>query len=67
MTLLPHTSGTARVCRHDVVRDLTSVRRVIGHVPQTPSWTDLKPITRSVAVKAMLALRKPELAPTPQR
>jgi len=33
-TLLPPTSGTARVAGFDIVRQAASVRRVIGYVPQ---------------------------------
>jgi ABC-2 type transport system ATP-binding protein len=33
-TLLPPTSGTARVAGHDIVRRPADVRRVIGYVPQ---------------------------------
>ena len=33
-TLLPPTSGTARVAGHDVIRDRTGVRRSIGYVGQ---------------------------------
>jgi len=36
-TLLPPTSGTARVYGHDVERDATEVRQVIGYVPQALS------------------------------
>jgi len=36
-TLLPPTSGTARVCGHDVLASATAVRRVIGYVPQALS------------------------------
>ncbi len=36
-TLLPPTSGSARVCGYDVQRDATDVRRVIGYVPQALS------------------------------
>jgi ABC-2 type transport system ATP-binding protein len=33
-TLLPPTSGTARIAGYDIVRQAASVRRVIGYVPQ---------------------------------
>lgn len=33
-TLLPPTSGTARIVGHDIRRDAAGVRRVIGYVPQ---------------------------------
>jgi ABC-2 type transport system ATP-binding protein len=33
-TLLPPTSGTARVAAFDIIRQAASVRRVIGYVPQ---------------------------------
>jgi ABC-2 type transport system ATP-binding protein len=36
-TLLPPTSGAARVCGYDVQQDATDVRRVIGYVPQALS------------------------------
>jgi len=36
-TLLPPTSGTARVCGYDVLRNPTDVRRSIGYVPQALS------------------------------
>ena len=36
-TLLPPTSGSARVCGYDVVRSATQVRRLIGYVPQALS------------------------------
>ena len=35
-TLLPPTSGTARVAGFDVVRQPVDVRRHIGYVPQMP-------------------------------
>jgi len=36
-TLLPPTSGSARVGGHDVLQDATAVRRMIGYVPQALS------------------------------
>ncbi|HXY96216.1 MAG TPA: ATP-binding cassette domain-containing protein [Steroidobacteraceae bacterium] len=36
-TLLPPTSGSARVCGYDVLRSPTEVRRLIGYVPQALS------------------------------
>ena len=36
-TLLPPTSGTARVCGQDVLQNATEVRRLIGYVPQALS------------------------------
>jgi len=36
-TLLPATSGSARVCGHDVEREPMRVRRAIGYVPQALS------------------------------
>jgi ABC-2 type transport system ATP-binding protein len=36
-TLLPPTSGTARVAGCDIVHQAASVRRVIGYVPQMVS------------------------------
>ena len=33
-TLLPPTSGTARIAGFDIVRQSADVRRVIGYVPQ---------------------------------
>jgi ABC-2 type transport system ATP-binding protein len=36
-TLLPPTSGTARIAGLDIVREASSVRRVIGYVPQLVS------------------------------
>src|SRR5690606_23076465 len=36
-TLLPPTSGTARVAGHDVVKQPTEVRRSIGYIPQLVS------------------------------
>ncbi len=36
-TLLPPTSGSARVCGCDVLRSATEVRRLIGYVPQALS------------------------------
>jgi len=36
-TLLPPTSGSARVCGYDVLRSATQVRRLIGYVPQALS------------------------------
>jgi ABC-2 type transport system ATP-binding protein len=36
-TLLPPTSGSARVCGYDVLRSATEVRRLIGYVPQALS------------------------------
>ena len=41
-TLLPHTSGTARVAGHDVAREANQVRKCIGVIPQaTTSDLDL--------------------------
>jgi ABC-2 type transport system ATP-binding protein len=37
ITLLPPTSGTARVAGFDIIRNASSVRRVIGYVPQAIS------------------------------
>ena len=36
-TLLPPTSGSARVCGYDVLRSATEVRRLVGYVPQALS------------------------------
>ena len=40
---LQPTSGTARVCGHDVVADPTAVKRVIGYMPEgSPSYDDMR-------------------------
>lgn len=37
-TLLPASSGTARIAGHDVTTDLDQVRRSIGYLPETSSF-----------------------------
>ncbi len=40
---LAPTSGTARVCGHDVVDDPTAVKKVIGYMPEgSPSYDDMR-------------------------
>jgi ABC-2 type transport system ATP-binding protein len=53
-TLLPPTSGSARVGGHDIVRDPTRVRRAIGYVPQMVSADGALTGTENMRLSAAL-------------